>query len=230
MSKPILHPLQIDLTGETFGRLIAVGYDKALRRWKCVCSCGNETNVASSNLRNRVTTSCGCYQKSANIRHGMSGPDSPEYRAWVGMWSRCTNINDKGYELYKHRTPPVSWRDFLVFFTELGPRPSPQHSLDRKNNDLPYGPGNCRWATVEEQLQNRSVSLPLQTLNGETKSVSDWARQFGVSYSTLYARVRRGVSLEEALSTPVKSRNQTKLRERNWGGHLYHSLSRAGVV
>lgn len=230
MSKPILHPHQIDITGKTFGRLIAVGYDRSLKQWKCVCTCGNETHVTSANLRRQITTSCGCYQKIANIRHGMSGPDSPEYRAWVGMWSRCTNPRAKGYELYKGRTPPNSWRDFSAFFAELGLRPTAQHSLDRVNNDLPYGPGNCRWATVEEQLQNRSVSFPLQNLNGETKSISDWARQFGMSYSTLYSRVRKGVPLEEALSTPVKAPNQTGLRERNWGGHLYHSLSRAGVV
>ena len=117
------------------------------------------------------------------------------------MWSRCTNPKGKDYVKYKERTPPDIWKDFSVFFKEMGNRPSVKHTIDRIDNDKPYGPGNCRWATAEEQSLNRK-SNRYMTYLGQTKTISEWAKKLDIGYSTLRNRLDLGYSDEEALTKP----------------------------
>ena len=91
-----------------------------------------------------------------HIRHGLS--NSPEYRIWAGMKSRCYNPKHESFRHYGARGIKVCDRwlhDFLAFLQDVGSRPSPNHSLDRIENDGNYEPGNVRWATPAEQLINR---------------------------------------------------------------------------
>lgn len=203
---PALHPNAQDLTGKIFTRLTVV---KRLggrpTRYLCVCSCGNVKSIEGTLLTRNRTRSCGCLaielRSVNNSTHRKS--TSSEYRAWARMWSRCTNPNDDHYLAYKDRTPPKEWRDFAVFYAHIGPKPSPELSLDRIDNERPYGPGNVRWATDVEQNNNRS-NTRLVTFRGETQPITYWAKKTGIRLSTLHDRIGRyGWSAERALTTPA---------------------------
>lgn len=114
---------------------------------------------------------------------------SPEYRVWMGLIARCSTHPE-----YAGRGITVcdSWRNsFSVFLNNMGRRPSPKHSIDRIDNNGSYNPENCRWATRTQQNRNVRTNQ-LITENGETKCVSEWALQLGISAKTIYTRIARG--------------------------------------
>lgn len=163
-------PRMKELIGQRFGRLLVIGLTPSReiasgeRRRLCVvrCECGNEAEARPSNLRSGNTTSCGCMHAEmsaagqCNFKHG--GSATREYRAWMRMKERCYNPKSKRYEDWGGRGITVCdrWLEgFENFLADMGPRPSPRHSLDRKDNDGNYEPSNCRWATYSEQNLNR---------------------------------------------------------------------------
>lgn len=94
--------------------------------------------------------------KPTNYKHGMI--HTPEYKAWAAMKDRCLNLRSNNYPNWGGRGITVchEWAvDFMAFYRDVGPRPSPQHSLDRINNDGSYEIGNVRWGTKRQQSQNR---------------------------------------------------------------------------
>lgn len=126
-----------------------------------------------------------------NRRHGMW--KSPEYRAWRAMLARTTSYS-KDAVRYADRGIIVCERwaaGFEAFFADMGPKPGPAYSIDREDNDGPYSPENCRWATATQQQRNTSRNH-LFTIRGETLSIAEWAERFGLSWSAMYSRVKRG--------------------------------------
>lgn len=126
------------------------------------------------------------------------------YWSWQSMVKRCTNPNHQTYRYYGARGIRVCerWRIFDNFRADMGPRPSRRHSIDRIDNSGNYEPGNCRWATPEEQGANMSRNRII-TANGVSMSVSEWARRIGIHQSAIHHRMRRmGWSPERAVTTP----------------------------
>jgi len=136
-------------------------------------------------------------------RHGhtRNGKWTAEYRCWAEMISRTTNPARKDFPRYGGQgvTVCAQWREsFEAFFSYIGPKPTPQHSIDRIDNSRGYEPDNVRWATIEEQNQNKRNNVNL-TINGETHCVSKWAEISGVHVETIRSRLRTGMDAPTAV-------------------------------
>lgn len=205
----------IDLTGRRFGRLLVVSkapastaFANTSARWECRCDCGSAVAVFSAALRRGATKSCGCLDLEVKTKHGMYG--TPTYRSWRSMTDRCANPNTPNYPRYGGRGIEVhaAWRDFEVFFRDMGERPAGT-SLDRIDNDGHYTPENCRWATARQQQRNKASNHFL-TVDGATRCITDWAEVTGIQKVTIKARLRSGWSHRDAVLAPVERRKSRK--------------------
>lgn len=212
-------PKLIDITGQKFGRLTVIErYDVSNRsvRWLCVCECGNKTKVTGYALRSGHSNSCGCLSREMSVtrkkKHGQSKCNSwgetGAYKSWCSMLQRCVNTKNPYYSNYGARGITVcnDWRDFQNFYRDMGPRPIGS-SIDRIDGNGNYEPGNCRWADRVTQ-QNNTRRNRLIECHGKTQSIAIWAREIGVSYECLLARIARGWSVEEALSRKPQHRER----------------------
>lgn len=150
---------------------------------------------------------------NANYRHGhcVGGP-SKLYYIHKEMVRRCTDPTYKRYADYGGRgiTVDPKWIGNLqAFIDDIGPRPTPRHSVDRKDNNAGYSKENCRWATQLEQNNNTRVNRPI-TANGRTQNLSQWAHELGRSPSSLHWRLTAGWSEEATINTPFKASRSTK--------------------
>ena len=212
-----------DIAGQRFGRLVATQRisDFGRSKWLCVCDCGNTKVATISNLRNGTTQSCGCYMvdrvSQSHTKHGgcKSGVDKRLYRVWKSMRQRCYLKSNYGYPRYGGRGIRVckEWEDFGVFrawalsngydiTAERG-----KTTLDRIDNDGDYCPENCRFANSIVQANNKGINKRnvLIEYHGETKFLSEWARQFGLCYETLIGRLKRGWEVEKIFSAPTRN-------------------------
>jgi len=206
-----------NMTGMVFSRLTVTSYayqKNKIAYWNCLCECGKTCVVNGSFLRGGGTRSCGCIFKehlstlSAPRIHGESETNktrTKEYIAWTSIQGRCTNPNNKDYPRYGGRGISVCDRwlnSYENFLADMGRKPTPQHSIDRKDNDGNYDPSNCRWATLEEQGNNKRNNTFL-TFEGMTLTIAEWARKINIPQNTLHARLRRNLPLEKALKTKL---------------------------
>lgn len=127
----------------------------------------------------------------------------PEYTSWLNMKSRCGNPKNHRYYRYGGRGIKVcdEWlNSYKSFLSDVGRKPTPAHTLDRINNDGNYEPGNVRWATDEEQKNNRSDNKIL-AYHGKTLTIAQWSRVIGISNCMLWTRVNKyGWSVDDAMT------------------------------
>lgn len=201
---------RIDLTGKRFGLLVVRRFHSSPKsggsKWVCKCDCGNESVAKSVNLRSGATRSCGCQQGGKT--HACAVPSKTDssktraYRSWVQMRTRCSNPKNRLYRFYGGRGISVcaEWDDFSVFLKDMGERPLGM-TLGRRDNDLGYSKGNCRWESKKSQERNKTTTRWLE-YNGERKSMSEWCEIFGLAFNVVHYRLRAGWSVERALTTP----------------------------
>lgn len=209
---------KIDLTGQIFGRWEAIEYvesdelNNAL--WLCVCECGNRKLVVATRLIRGRSRSCGCLGKeitSARVKtHGQT--NTPEFRSWAAAKGRCLNENNQAYHRYGARgiTMHPEWiNDFTAFLNHIGPMPKNdnRYSLDRIRNKEGYIPGNVRWATAKEQMNNRECNV-YHEIDGKSLTIAQIADEYGLNSSTLNRRLKV-LPVEEAVK-PIQLTLESK--------------------
>lgn len=141
--------------------------------------------------------------RAACLKHGYSSTRLG--KIWVGMIRRCHNPEEPSYARYGGRGITVCdrWRESVASFVEdMGEPPSLKHSLDRIDNDGPYSPENCRWATMREQMRNTSRKVVV-TYRGETKLLAEWVDELGLVYTRVHGRIfYLGWPVEQAFEAP----------------------------
>jgi hypothetical protein len=156
------------MEGMRFGRwLVVEGRGRVLvgaksrHMWLCRCDCGVEKVVAGRHLQEGKSQSCGCLsaENRRAVDHGGArrGARDPAYGVWAGMLQRCRNPRSAGFASYGGRGISVCkrWEEsFADFLADVGPRPSPKHSIERDDVNGNYESGNVRWATTKEQARN----------------------------------------------------------------------------
>lgn len=163
----------IEMIGRKFHRLTVLRQlpntefkSTSMRTYLVQCDCGTERSVHGADLRSGNTKSCGCFRAEQigrfNETHGdtKNGSVTPEWRAWNNMIRRCEDPTTDRYHCYGGRGINVCtrWRDnYANFLADMGRKPTPRHSIDRKNVNGNYEPGNCRWATEKEQTANKQT-------------------------------------------------------------------------
>lgn len=190
-----------EFIGRRFGRLVVIEY-KNYKNTYVECDCGNQKRVCAGSLSRGLTTSCGCVRRemlgSRNRTHGMTG--LREYSIWKNIKSRCFNKSNPRYERWGGRgiTMCERWAlSFTDFLADMGSCPE-KFSIDRINNDGNYEPGNCRWASPQEQANNTRRNIIVEH-EGRRQNVSQWARELGLKPVNVHHRIFRGVAPHKAL-------------------------------
>lgn len=198
--------------GDTFNDWTVIEKLGYKGKYRCRCICGYLQNVKGSDLRkgkSRMCRYCASEQSNTGTTHGMR--NTTEYNTWVHMIQRCHNPNNKDYDNYGGRGIQVCdmWREsFEAFYMTIGPKPTPEHTIERINTNGNYEPGNVKWATRTEQNRNQRSNVNL-TIDGVTKSVSEWSLHDDcpVSKFTIFKRLNRGWEPRRAVFQP-SSREQ----------------------
>ena len=203
MSRPSLHAISI---GDRFGKLVVICIGLKRNHNKgaslCICDCGQQKLVQNAYLSGGRTKSCGCLSvdvaRARMITHGESHT-AREYAVWKEMRQRCGNPLAKSFADYGGRGITVCdrWQVYQNFLLDMG-RCQIGLSINRINNDGNYEPGNCHWATNEDQANNRRSTRWFEW-NGHKRNISQWGRLFGIRKSLMrYHLVERGRSIPQA--------------------------------
>lgn len=201
-----------DLTGQKFGRLKVIERSNSNKRgralWLCECECGKIKVISGTNLISNHTQSCGCLLMESRYKHGyeINGNVDRLYSIWRHMIERCYNENVESYKNYGGRGITVceEWKNDIESFRKWAIENgyAENLTLDRKENDKGYSPDNCRWADLSMQANNRRSNVLIE-YNGETKTLMQWCRELGISFSTTQNRLNLGWSVERAFNEPV---------------------------
>lgn len=180
------------------------GQSKRIARFEC--DCGGLISTTINAVKTGKALSCGCLHLEKVGTHGMTY--NPLYKVWSEMVQRCTNPRNKRFKDYGERGINIcgSWLKFQNFYSDMGERPSDNHSIDRKNNNQGYSKDNCRWSTPKEQQRNMRSNIYIAS-QGKTMCLSEWSEYLGINRSTLRYRLESGWSINRALSAPVRNKH-----------------------
>lgn len=204
-----------DITGKKIGYWTAVEFRAFTENsgqhsavWLFRCICGTEREATAARLREN--SSCGCQRGT----HRHAAKRTPTYRSWQNMIARCTQPSNPAYAYYKRRGITVCdrWRKFKNFLADMGERPTPEHTLDRKENNGNYEPGNVRWATKTEQANNRITNVRFM-YKGNAYTLAELSRATGVDKYRLRDRLLRSGNrwtVEAAVETPPTPRKERR--------------------
>ena len=203
-----------DLTGNKYNMLTVIGLaSRDPVRWKCKCDCGGTTLVTTGNLTHGRVKSCGCLSHIGNPTHHMR--HTKLYSKYAGILRRCYNQNEKCYKNYGGRGIKVcdEWKDSFMPFYEWAMENGYEDGLtiDRIDNDGDYCPDNCRWVDNATQANNRRSNL-LYTMNGKTMNLTQWCKEYDLSFHTVRQRIKNGWPFEEAIT--FKGDARKKRREK----------------
>lgn len=198
----------IDITGRRFGAWVALergpnDIHSGGARWICKCDCGTIGSTTGSRLRLGLTKSCGCIPSAGNFRHGHArkGNVTRVRTIWSGMLQRCLNPRSPSYSRYGGRGIRVSyrWLCFENFLKDMGEPPS-DLTLDRIDNNGGYSRHNCRWATLDDQCNNRRTCVYVEAF-GEIKTLTRWHRdpRCKVTPKAIKIRLELGWPPEDAI-------------------------------
>lgn len=205
--KPLVSP------GEVHGRLTVQHVEHDGKYWQAtsLCSCGNITTARAATLASGESKSCGCLARElASERyttHGLS--KHPAYGCYIGMLSRCTNMDNQDYHHYGGRGIKVCdrWSNPINgvsnFIEDMGQRPA-GGEIDRIDNNGNYEPNNCRWATRQQQTRNTRVNHYVE-YQGKTHCLSEWEEILGIPAKVLVDRLGKlSWDIDKAMSTPPR--------------------------
>lgn len=194
-----------DLLNRKFGKLTVLERVSKSKNnkggWLCLCECGNKVIVPANRLLTGHTKSCGCTRNKILCEN-----DKRIYNIWKKMRDRCFLKNSKSYNAYGGRGITIcnEWlgRDGFINFKSWAYKNGydAKLTLDRIDVNGNYEPNNCRWATMREQSVNKR-SCHYITYNCETKTLTEWAEQCGIPTTTLYSKLKNGISLKELLNS-----------------------------
>jgi hypothetical protein len=200
--------------GERNALLVAVRFshrDKwGANYWLFKCDCGEETCQRPDYVKRGRVLSCGCYREerasermAARSTHGHSsgGKLTSEYNSWRNMRDRCRYPSSDNWDMYGGRGIKVCERwdtSFENFLADMGPKPTPKHTIGRKDQDGNYEPGNCEWETIPQQNRNRRDNRMVM-FGGRELTLAEACREMGIPRNRVDARLRYGFTVEEAL-------------------------------
>jgi len=205
----------IDITGKRFGHLTVIGIATknptypTRRNWKLLCDCGNYTFAPTKILTVGEKLTCGSckyHSEALNTRGTHNQSKTKLYRVWYGILERCNNKNIPQFKNYGARGIAVceewitSYQAFYLWSKESGYKEG--LTIDRIDNNGNYTPENCRWATRKEQSLNKRTNVFLTYL-GDSKTISQWKTKLGFKRGVISGRLKRGWTVERALSTAV---------------------------
>lgn len=214
----------IDLTGQKFGRLTVIEKAESKGKssyWLCKCDCGNYVSVKSWSLRSGRTKSCGCLNNELReqfvkslVKHGDAKRKgrSKLYGVWGSMMRRTRNENDPAYKNYGGRGIFVcddwqKYENFRDWALENGYKEG--LTIERIDVNKGYCPENCCWIPKGKQSNNTRRTIVIE-FNGKKQNLAEWSMETGIAYTTLFNRIKKGWSVEDALTTPPRTRRKQK--------------------
>lgn len=183
--------------------------------WKCKCDCGVIKDISSRSLASGLVISCGCYHKEVvskqSTKHNMC--KTRFYSIYQNMNYRTkfeSPLNLKNY-ISRGITVCERWLDFNNFkadmyesyLSHVAEYGEMNTSIERKDNDAGYSPGNCRWATKTEQNFNKRSTRRYE-INGELLTITQISIKYNIAITTLHYRIKNGWSMENILTQPIK--------------------------